>query len=160
MQIITSTDCALRYGVTQKLSNNTHMSNSPVKIAKSISGLSGEELAAQLGISAPHLSRLNTGKSKTNTDHIMKLAEICGISVEDFYALMSGDKAVAQSVTPSVTGTAPDEALLISSAVMDDALNVARDLDRKFAAGRAKSDNFKKLLFALYTFIEAEKSKQ
>lgn len=158
MQLITLSDCVSRYGVTHKTGNNAHMSNSPVKIAKSISGLSGEELAAALGISAPHLSRLNTGKSKTNTDHIEKLAEICGISTEKFYALMSGDQSVAEDVTKTVTGTGSDQALLISSAVMDDALNEARDLDRKYAAGRAKSDNFKKLLFAIYTFIEAEKS--
>lgn len=146
----------LCYGISQAVENNAYMSKTPVNIAKQISGLSGEALADLLGISAPHLSRMNTGKSPTTTEHIKRLAEICGVTEQEFYGLLAGDETVSNRAARAVVGKNADEPLLIKSAVMDPALEAARGIDRDYTNGKAKSENFKVLLKAIYDFLEAE----
>ena len=146
------------YGFSQGFENNAYMSKTPVNLAKMLTGLKGEALADKMGISAPHLSRLNTGKSPTTTDHIKKLAEICDVTEKEFYALMAGDENVSSKAARAVVGSEADEPLLIKPDLMDEALDEARGIDRRHAGGLAKSENFKQLLNAIYKFIEAERS--
>lgn len=146
----------LCYGHFQGVENNACMSKTPVNIAKEISGLSGEDLADRMGISAPHLSRMNTGKSPTTTEHIKKLAEICDVTEQEFYGLLAGDSSVSDRAARAVVGKNADEPLLIKSSIMDPSLEAAREIDRQYTNGKARSENFKVLLKAIYDFLEAE----
>ncbi|MEP1930766.1 MAG: helix-turn-helix transcriptional regulator [Roseibium sp.] len=148
------------YGFAQVFENNTYMSKTPVNLAKLLSGLTGEILAEQMGISAPHLSRLNTGRSPTTTDHIRQLAKICNITEQEFYALMAGDGNVTPRAARAIAGSAAVEPLLIKSDIMDAALEVARQIDRDCTGGRAKTENFKPLLYAIYKFLDNELSEK
>jgi transcriptional regulator with XRE-family HTH domain len=148
------------YGITQGFENNAYMSKTPVNIALILSGLKGEDLADRMGISAPHLSRLKTGKSPTTNIHVQKLAEICGVTEQEFYRLMAGDETVSPKASRSVAGVDPDERLMFNSDWMEDALDAARSIDQKYANGRAKTEDFKPLLHAIYRFLEAVKSEK
>lgn len=144
------------YGISHLIENNALMSNTPVHLAKTLTGLTGEALAEQMGISAPHLSRLKTGRVPTTTDHIKKLATICGVTEQEFYSLLAGDEAVADNSSISVVGTTADEPLLFDGTLMNDALFSAREIDQKYTNGRSKSEHFNKLLYAIYEFLNSE----
>ena len=133
------------------------MGKTPVKLASDLTGLKGEELAERLGVSAPHVSRLKTGKSPTTTDHIKKLAEICNVSEQEFYSLLAGDLDVRPGAG-NFAGVAADEPLLVESELFELAFEEARNLDQRYANGHAKSSSVKRLLYAIYRFIEETKS--
>lgn len=156
MEEITFTDCSTGYGVTSLVRNNAPMIKTPVKLAIELTDMTGEELADKLGISAPHVSRLRTGKSPTTTDVISKLAEICGITVSEFYRLLAGDEEVRSQAARNVAGTEPDEPLQFKPQIFDLAVEETRRLDAMFANGQAQSKNFSTLMHAIYKFIDAE----
>lgn len=156
MQEITFADYAAGYGVTSRVRNNAHMIKTPVKLAIELTDMTGEELADKLGISAPHVSRLRTGKSPTTTDVIAKLAEICGVTQSEFYRLLGGDENVRSEASQNVSGTEPDEPLQFKPHIFDLAVEETRRLDAKFARGQAQSKHFSALMHAIYKFIDAE----
>ncbi|MCV0429282.1 MAG: helix-turn-helix domain-containing protein [Roseibium sp.] len=161
MQEITYNNCLSGYGVSHSLRNNARMIKTPVQLAIEIrkgSGhkITGEELADKLGISAPHVSRLKTGKSATTTDVIAKLAEICEITESEFYRLLGSDGDVRSEAAQNVSGTEPDEPLLFKPALFEAAVAETRKLDAKYAKGQAASKNFNALMHAIYKFIDAE----
>ncbi len=71
--------------------NNDSMTKNPIKAAKKISGLTGEQLAEKIGISASYLSRLGSKDRPVKTDLIDKLAEAVGMSSAEFYGVMAGE---------------------------------------------------------------------
>lgn len=156
MQEITFSDYTSCYGVSQRVRNNAPMIKTPVKLAIEMTKCTGEELAEKLGISAPHVSRLRTGKSPTSTDVIAKLAEICGVSEPEFYRLLGGDTDVRPEASRGISGSEPDEPVLFKPALFDIAVEETRKLDAKYAKGAAQSKNFNKLMHAIYKFIDAE----
>ncbi len=156
MQEITYENCIWDYGVTSPVRNNAPMIKTPVKLAIELTDMTGEDLADKLGMSAPHLSRLRTGKSPTSTDVIAKLAEICGITVSEFYRLLGGDDEVRSQAARNVSGTEPDEPLQFKPQIFDLAVEETRRLDAKFANGQAQSRHFSALMHAIYKFIDAE----
>jgi phage repressor protein C with HTH and peptisase S24 domain len=68
------------------------MTKNPVKVAKELSGLKGEQLAERIGISAGYLSRLGSSKRAIKTDLIDKLAEVSGLTTADFYLHLSDEE--------------------------------------------------------------------
>ncbi|WP_208996488.1 helix-turn-helix domain-containing protein [Pseudovibrio ascidiaceicola] len=69
------------------------MTKNPVKVAKELSGLTGEQLAEKIGISASYLSRLGSKGRSIKTDLIDKLAEAVGMSTAEFYGQISNDSS-------------------------------------------------------------------
>ncbi|MFN3250092.1 helix-turn-helix domain-containing protein [Roseibium album] len=161
MQEITFNHCVSGYGLSREPGNNASMTKTPVQLAldlrkKSGVKMTGEELADKLGISAPHVSRLKTGKSDTTTGVIEKLAEICEISVSEFYRLLGSDGDVRSEAGQNVSGTVPDEPLLFKPPLFEIAVAETRRLDATYAKGQASQKNFNVLMHAIYKFIEAE----
>lgn len=135
------------------------MVDTPIKLAKQLTGLTGEALAKRLGVSAPHLSRLANAKTPTSSRHIKKLAEICDISESEFYKLLgqSGEVAAEESGR-KVMGVSPSELLLFDPEYFNLAHDEARRIDAKFAHGKSESMQFAKLQNAIYEFIEHVKN--
>lgn len=69
--------------------NNTAMTKNPIKVAKDLSGLTGEQLAEKIGISASYLSRLGSKNRSVKTDLLDKLAEVVGMSSAEFYSRLA-----------------------------------------------------------------------
>lgn len=134
------------------------MSKTPVALGMELTGMKGETLAEAMGISAPHLSRLKTGKSETSTKHIKRLAEICGVSETEFYAMMSGDtRAISDASAKAVAGVPADEKLLIDPHAFRKAYKRAKEIENELLGGRGSSRDFAVILHEIYQDLIAEK---
>ncbi|MGH0004103.1 helix-turn-helix domain-containing protein [Pseudovibrio ascidiaceicola] len=74
------------------------MENNPIKVAKAITGLTGDELAERLDISPGYLSRMANNKRKVTTELIESLARICDLSLGDFYSAMASPELPKKSL--------------------------------------------------------------
>lgn len=55
-----------------------------IKVIRAVNGLTGQELAKQLGVSKSTISLWERGKTKPKKKFIPKLAKLSGLSVDDF----------------------------------------------------------------------------
>lgn len=133
--------------------NNGSMTKGPIKLAKELSGLTGEQLAEKLGISPAHLSRMNSRKRKVTTDTIDKLAAICGKTSEEFFHLMGQKPGDVESATEQLTGHDVDELLLINPDIFKKAYERARAIEQTMLGGRGSNADFAIILEQAYADI-------
>ncbi|WP_158815769.1 helix-turn-helix transcriptional regulator [Methylocapsa sp. S129] len=56
---------------------------SPVRVWREYRGVSGKDLAAKAGVSAPFLSQIETGAREGSVGLIKKIAEALGVTIDD-----------------------------------------------------------------------------
>ena len=83
---------------------NLTIANRLVELRQSL-GLSQEALAASLGVSRQAVSKWERGESSPDTDNLIALAELYGLSVD---ALVLGRDAPAPSQPATFSGTDPE----------------------------------------------------
>jgi transcriptional regulator with XRE-family HTH domain len=76
-------------------------------------GLTLEELAAKIGVSAPHLSEVERGKKNLNNHLISRLAEALG--VEPAALIASNDQAAHDHLRRILDQLSPDDRLRVEA---------------------------------------------
>ncbi|WP_139052125.1 helix-turn-helix domain-containing protein [Roseibium sp. TrichSKD4] len=136
--------------------NNLVMPKSPISLAKSLTGLTGEKLAEKLGVSATHLSRMGSNKRRITTEHIEKLAEISGKSVDEFYSLLGTHPADILEAQEALSGHSANDALLIDPNLFKKAYERARAIEQTMLGGRGSNADFAIILEQAYSDIAAQ----
>lgn len=129
------------------------MNKSPIKLAKKLSGLTGEKLAEHLDISPAHLSRMGSKKRRITTEHIEKLAAICGKSTDEFYQLLGASPSELEDATEALTGHPVDEPLMIDPVVFQKAYERAKMIEKTILGGRGSDADFAVILEQAYADI-------
>ena len=70
-------------GDPQRLRQRLIAGESPVRVWREYRGLSGKELAAQAGVSAPFLSQIETGAREGSIGLIAKIAKALRVTIDD-----------------------------------------------------------------------------
>ncbi len=133
--------------------NNALMHKSPIKLAKELSGLTGERLAEELGISPAHLSRMGSNKRRITTDHIERLARVCGKSTEEFYKLLGTTPAEIEDAVEALSGHPADEPLMLDPVIFRKAYERAKSIEQTMLGGRGSNADFAVILEQVYADI-------
>lgn len=75
----------------------------PVLVAKRHLGVTGSKLAWMIGVSNPTISRMLRGQRKVGFPIIQRLADVCGVSLAEFTAMMSENSARPLEAESSLT---------------------------------------------------------
>lgn len=134
--------------------NNRSMDKSPIRLAKQLSGLTGERLAEELGISAAHLSRMGNKKRRITTEIIDKLAAICGKSSDEFYQLLGTDQQEVEEAAEALTGHPVDEPLMLDPELFKRAYERAKHIEQTMLGGRGSNSDFAVILEQTYNEIK------
>ena len=143
-------DCQIGSRPLYQNGNNRVMNKSPIRLAKQLSGLSGEKLAEELGISPAHLSRMGTKKRRITTETIEKLAAICGKSPDQFYQLLGTDPLAVEEAAEALTSHPVDEPLMLDPDLFKKAYDRAKHIEQTMLGGRGSNSDFAVILEQTY----------
>ncbi|MEP0233431.1 MULTISPECIES: helix-turn-helix transcriptional regulator [Roseibium] len=133
------------------------MNKSPIKLAKELTGFTGEKLAEALGVSPPHLSRMTSKKRRITTDHIEKLAAISGKTTEEFYQLLGTTPAEIEDMAEALTGHPTTAPLMLEPDIFKRAYDRARAIEETMLGGRGSNADFAVILEKAYADLTDQK---
>lgn len=145
------TDCQIGSRPLCQLGNNAVMHKSPIKLAKQITGYTGERLAEELGISAAHLSRMGNNKRKVTTQLIERLANVSGKSVEEFYRLLGTTPGEVEEAAEALSGHPAEEPLMLRPEAFKRAYERARVIEETMLGGRGSNADFAVIFEEVYS---------
>ncbi|WP_420415092.1 helix-turn-helix domain-containing protein [Roseibium sp.] len=126
------------------------MHKSPIKLAKQITGYTGERLAEELGISPAHLSRMSNNKRRITTQLIERLAHVSGKSTEEFYQLLGTTQGEVEQAAEVLSGHPAGEPLMIDPDTFKKAYDRARVIEETMLGGRGSNADFAVIFEEVY----------
>lgn len=158
-QFFFAQDCQIGARPLCQNGNNRLMNKSPINLAKQLSGLSGEKLAEQLGISAAHLSRMGNKKRRITTETIEKLAAICGKTPDQFYQLLGTDPLSVEEAAEALASHPVDEPLMLDPDLFKQAYDRAKHIEHAMLGGRGSNSDFAVILEQTYNELIENRDK-
>ncbi|WP_306147214.1 MULTISPECIES: helix-turn-helix transcriptional regulator [unclassified Roseibium] len=152
-QISLGTNCQIGPSLLCQKGNNAFMHKSPIKLAKHLTGFTGERLAEELGISAAHLSRMSNNKRRITTDLIDRLARVSNKTPEEFYRLLGTTPGEVEEAAEALTGHPSDEPLMINPDAFRKAYERARTIEETMLGGRGSNADFAVIFEQVYSDI-------